>query len=48
MRKGVFTTFGSLVAHEAHHRGSILLTLKLSWHMPPKDVVYGIWDRDRR
>jgi uncharacterized damage-inducible protein DinB len=47
-RKGVFTTLSYFVAHESHHRGSILLTLKQCGHMPPKEVVYGIWDWDRR
>lgn len=47
-RKGVFTTLAYFVAHESHHRGSILLTLKQCGHMPPKDVVYGIWGWDQR
>lgn len=47
-RKGIFTTLAYLVAHESHHRGSILLTLKQCGHMPPKDVVYGIWGWDQR
>jgi uncharacterized damage-inducible protein DinB len=31
-KKGVFTTLSYFVAHESHHRGSILLTLKQSGH----------------
>ena len=47
-RKGIFTTLAYFVAHESHHRGSILLTLKGCGHMPPKDVVYGLWAWDQR
>ena len=47
-KKGVFTTLSYFVAHESHHRGSILLTLKQSGHAVPKDVAFGIWDWDRR
>ena len=47
-RKGVATTLAYFVAHESHHRGSIILTLKQVGHPVPKDVRYGIWDWDRR
>ena len=47
-KKGVFTTLAYFVAHESHHRGSILLTLKQCGHMPPKNVVYGLWGWDQR
>lgn len=47
-KKGVFATLSYFVAHESHHRGSILLTLKQSGHAVAKDVAYGIWDWDRR
>jgi uncharacterized damage-inducible protein DinB len=47
-KKGIFTTLSYFVAHESHHRGSILLTLKQSGHAVPKDVAFGIWDWDRR
>ena len=47
-KKGVFTTLSYLIGHEAHHRGSILLTLKQSGHAVPKEVAFGIWDWDRR
>ena len=47
-KKGTFTTFGYLVAHESHHRGNILLTLKECGHKLYKNVSYAIWDSDRR
>ena len=43
MRKGFFTNFAYYIAHESHHRGSIMLTLKETGHMPHKDVSYGTW-----
>jgi len=47
-RRGIFTTLSYFVAHESHHRGSILLTLKECGHPLDKDVRYAIWDWDRR
>ncbi len=47
-RKGLAATLAYFVAHESHHRGSIVLTLKQVGHPVPKDVRYGIWDWDRR
>ena len=46
-KRGIFTTFAYLVAHESHHRGSILLTLKQSGHALEKDAAYGIWGWDQ-
>ena len=46
-KKGIFTTLSYFVAHESHHRGSILLTLKQSGHQPEKKVRYAIWAWDR-
>ncbi len=42
-RRGIFSTLSYFVAHESHHRGSILLTLKQSGHKADKEVAYGIW-----
>ena len=46
-KKGVATTLAYLVAHESHHRGSILLTLKASGHGVDKNTAYGIWAWDQ-
>jgi len=46
-RKGIFTTLAYFVAHESHHRGSILLTLKQCGHKPDQATTYAIWDWDR-
>ena len=46
-KRGVFTAFAYHIAHESHHRGSILLTLKLSGNKLQQDVQYRIWDWSR-
>ncbi len=46
-KKGVFTTFAYFIAHESHHRGSILLTLKECGHKLEQEAAYAIWDWDR-
>jgi uncharacterized damage-inducible protein DinB len=46
-RKGIATTLAYFVAHESHHRGSILLTLKQSGQGLDRAVAYRIWDWDR-
>ncbi|MDD5543775.1 MAG: DinB family protein [Acidobacteriia bacterium] len=46
-KKGVIATLGYLIAHESHHRGSILLTLKECGHNLDQSVRYAIWDWDR-
>lgn len=46
-KKGLMTSFGYLVSHESHHRGNILLTLKLAGHRVPQADAYAIWDWDR-
>ncbi|RMG61145.1 MAG: hypothetical protein D6715_14245 [Calditrichaeota bacterium] len=46
-RKGVITSLSYFIAHESHHRGSILLTLKQCGHSPEQSVRYAIWDWDR-
>lgn len=35
---------GYVVAHDAHHRGQILLCLKQSKHPIDKKIQYGIWE----
>ncbi|MHC4940968.1 MAG: DinB family protein [Planctomycetota bacterium] len=46
-KKGPVVFLSYLVAHESHHRGNILLTLKECGHQPDKDLRFGIWDWDR-
>jgi uncharacterized damage-inducible protein DinB len=46
-KRGLVPTLTYLVAHESHHRGSILLTLKQCGHAVDSTTRYGIWDWDR-
>ena len=46
-KRGLVQTLAYLVAHESHHRGSILLTLKQCGHALDSTTRYAIWDWDR-
>jgi len=46
-KKGIFTTLGYFIAHESHHRGSILLALKESGHKLDNKTSYAIWAWDQ-
>ena len=46
-KKGIFTTLGYFIAHESHHRGSVLLTLKQCGHPLDKEAAYAIWSWDQ-
>ncbi len=46
-KKGIFTTLGYFIAHESHHRGNILLTLKQCGHNIDKAAQYAIWGWDQ-
>ncbi len=43
-KRGLVPTVAYLIAHESHHRGSVLLTLKQSGHPVDKSIRDGIWD----
>lgn len=46
-RKGPVQTVAYFIAHESHHRGNILLTLKQTGHPLDSRLRYAIWDWDR-
>lgn len=43
-KRGVIPMVGYLVAHESHHRGSILLTVKQTGHKLTDELKWGLWD----
>lgn len=43
-KPSVAAFLGYAISHESHHRGQILLTLKMAGHMVDKKVQFGIWE----
>ncbi len=39
---------GYHAAHEAHHRGLAIVSVRLSGHKLPKEAIYGLWDLWRK
>lgn len=37
------TFLGYMIAHEAHHRGLVMVALRAAGHKVPSEVVYGQW-----
>lgn len=46
-KRGLVPYLAYLVAHESHHRGNILLTLKQCGHAVDSTTRYAIWDWDK-
>ena len=43
-KKGLVPFIAYLIAHESHHRGNIMLTLKVGGIKLPDAVKWGMWD----
>lgn len=43
-KPNVTAFLGYMIAHESHHRGQIMLTLKLTGQMVDKKVQFGMWE----
>jgi len=46
-KRGIHALVTYLVAHDAHHRGSAMLTLKQAKVKRPDDLRFGLWDWNR-
>ena len=46
-KKGVASIFAYFVAHDSHHRGNILLTLKQCGHKIDPKAGWAIWEWDK-
>ena len=46
-KRGPNNFFAYIIAHEAHHRGQIIIHLKYADITLPKETGYGIWEWDK-
>jgi uncharacterized damage-inducible protein DinB len=46
-KKGLIPMIGYFIAHEAHHRGHAMLTLKQCGVKLPEVLKWGLWEWDR-
>jgi uncharacterized damage-inducible protein DinB len=46
-RRGLNAFIAYLIAHEAHHRGQIILHLKYAKKPVSREVAYGIWEWEK-